>query len=58
MLTSNIYPAQAFLNSTSQLLARDRRVVAQAAELGPGDLRMARGFYCEPQVARAFEFFG
>jgi hypothetical protein len=29
--------AQALLNSTPQLLARDRRAVAQ---LGPGDLRM------------------
>jgi len=28
------------LNSTPQLLARDRRAVAQGAELGPGDLRM------------------
>ena len=28
------------LNSTPQLLARDRRAVAQGAQLGPGDLRM------------------
>jgi hypothetical protein len=35
-----VYPAQALLNSTPQLLARDRRVVAQGAQLGPGDLRM------------------
>jgi hypothetical protein len=32
--------AQALLNSTPQLLARDRRAVAQGAQLGPGDLRM------------------
>jgi hypothetical protein len=34
------HPAQALLNSTPQLLARDRRAVAQGAQLGPGDLRM------------------
>jgi hypothetical protein len=28
------------LNSTPQLLARDRCTVAQGAQLGPGDLRM------------------
>jgi hypothetical protein len=28
------------LNSTPQLLARDRSAVAQGAQLGPGDLRM------------------
>jgi hypothetical protein len=28
------------LNSTPQLLGRDRRAVAQGAQLGPGDLRM------------------
>jgi hypothetical protein len=28
------------LNSTPQLLARDRRAVAQGAQFGPGDLRM------------------
>jgi hypothetical protein len=28
------------LNSTPQLLARDRCVIAQRAQLGPGDLRM------------------
>jgi hypothetical protein len=31
---------QRILNSTPQLLARDRCAVAQRAELGPGDLRM------------------
>jgi hypothetical protein len=35
-----VHPAQVLLNATSQLLARDRRAVAQSAELGPGDLRM------------------
>jgi len=35
-----VYPAQALLNSTPQFLARDRRAVAQGAQLGPGDLRM------------------
>jgi hypothetical protein len=34
------HPAQAFLNSTPQLLARDRRAGAQGAQLRPGDLRM------------------
>jgi hypothetical protein len=33
-------PAQALSNSTPQLLARERRAVAQGAQLGPGDLRM------------------
>ena len=28
------------MNSTPQFLARDRRAVAQGAQLGPGDLRM------------------
>jgi len=28
------------LNSTPQFLARDRRAVAQGAQLSPGDLRM------------------
>ena len=28
------------MNSTPQLLARDRRTVAQGAQLGPGDLGM------------------
>jgi hypothetical protein len=28
------------LNSTPQFVARDRRAVAQGAQLGPGDLRM------------------
>ena len=32
--------AQALLNSTPQLLARDRGAVAQGTQLGPGDLRM------------------
>jgi hypothetical protein len=35
----NNLPA-AFSPSTPQLLARDRRAVAQGAQLGPGDLRM------------------
>jgi hypothetical protein len=35
-----VHPAQTLLNSTPQLLARDRRAVAQGAQLGPGDLRM------------------
>jgi len=35
---SSVHPAQALLNSTPQLLARDRRAAAQGAELGPGDL--------------------
>ena len=35
-----VHPAQALLNSTPQLLARDRRTVAQGAQLGPGDLGM------------------
>jgi hypothetical protein len=34
------HPAQALLNSTPQLLADDRRAVAQGVQLGPGDLRM------------------
>jgi hypothetical protein len=35
------YPAQALLNSTPQLLARDRCALAQGgAQLGPGDLRV------------------
>jgi hypothetical protein len=29
--------AQAFLNSTPQLVARERRAVAQGAQLGPGE---------------------
>jgi hypothetical protein len=33
--------AQALLNSTPQLLTRDRCAVAQGAQFGPGDLRMA-----------------
>jgi hypothetical protein len=37
---SFVHPAQALLNSTPQLLARERRAVAQGAQLGPGDLRM------------------
>src|SRR5262245_13083122 len=32
--------AREFLNSTPRLLARDRRAIAQGAELGPSDLRM------------------
>jgi hypothetical protein len=35
-----LFISQALLNSTPQLLARDRRAVAQSAQLGPGDLRM------------------
>ena len=35
-----VNPAQALLKSTPQLLARDRRAVAQGAQLEPGDLRM------------------
>jgi len=35
-----VHPSQALLNSTPQLLARDRRAVAQGAQPGPGDLRM------------------
>ena len=35
-----VHPVQAVLNSIPQLPARDRRAVAQSAELGPGDLRM------------------
>ena len=35
-----VRPAQALLNSTPQLLARERRAVAQGAQLGPGDLRV------------------
>jgi len=35
---SSVHPAQALLNSTPQLLARDRRTVAQGAELGTDDL--------------------
>jgi hypothetical protein len=35
-----VHSAQALLNSTPQLLARDRRTVAQGAQLGSGDLRM------------------
>jgi Pyridine nucleotide-disulphide oxidoreductase, dimerisation domain len=35
-----VQSAQALLNSTPQLLARDRRAVAQGAQFGPGDLRM------------------
>jgi hypothetical protein len=35
-----VHPAQAFLNSTPQLLARERRAVAQGSQLGPGDFRM------------------
>ena len=34
------HPTEALLNSTPQLLARDRRAVAQGAQLGPGDLGM------------------
>jgi hypothetical protein len=34
-----VHPAQALLNSPPQLLARDRRAVAQGAQLGLGDLR-------------------
>ena len=35
-----VHPAQALLNSTPRLPARDRGAVAQGAQLGPGDLRM------------------
>ena len=35
-----VHPAQALLNSTPQLLARDRRAVAQAAQPWPRRLRM------------------
>ena len=35
-----VHPAQALLNSTPQLLARERRAVAQGAQFGSGDLRM------------------
>jgi hypothetical protein len=38
-----VQPAQALLNSTPQLLARDRRAVAQGARFGPADL-----MGCEP----------
>jgi len=38
-----VHPARALLNSTPQLLARDRRAVAQGAQLGPGDLRVRSG---------------
>jgi hypothetical protein len=34
-----VHPAQALLNSTRQLLARDRGAVAQCAELGPREIR-------------------
>jgi hypothetical protein len=37
---SFVHPAQAFWNSTLQLLARDRRAVAPGAQLGLGDFRM------------------
>ena len=40
-----VHPAQALLNSSPQLLARDRRAVARSAELGPGDLRMDAAAY-------------
>ena len=33
------------MNSSPQLLARDRRAVARSAELGPGDLRMDAAAY-------------
>ena len=39
---SLVYPAQALLNSTPQLLARDRRAVAQGAQFGPGEKRTVR----------------
>jgi len=35
-----VYLARALLNSTPQLFARERRAVAQGAELGPDDLRV------------------
>ena len=35
-----VQSAQVLLNSTPKLLARDRRAVAQGAQLGSGDLRM------------------
>ena len=35
-----VQPAQAHLNSTPQLVARDRHAIAQGAQFGPGDLRM------------------
>jgi hypothetical protein len=37
---SFIHPAQALVNSTPQLLARDRRTVAAERAAWPGDLRM------------------
>jgi hypothetical protein len=37
---SFVQPAPTLLNSTPQPPARDRRTVAQGAQLGPGDLRM------------------
>jgi len=40
LLFGIVQPAQALLNSTPQLLARDRRAFAQGAQLGPDDLRM------------------
>jgi hypothetical protein len=37
-----VHPAQALLNSTPQLLARDRRAVAHGAQLGPAICGWAR----------------
>ena len=37
---STAHPSQARMNSAPKLLARERRAVAQGAQLGPGDLRM------------------
>jgi hypothetical protein len=39
LLFVSFIPHRHFLNSTPQLLARDRRAVAQGAQLGLGDLR-------------------
>jgi hypothetical protein len=57
-----VHPAQALLNSTPQFFARDRRAVAQGAQLGPGDLRMHSSAWAtvrsiatlfrEPQIRR------
>jgi hypothetical protein len=46
---------QALLNSTLQLLARERRAVAQGAELGPGDLRMDAA--CQAAVGAGNDVF-
>ena len=54
---STAHPSQPLLNSTPQLLARDRRTIAEGAELGPGDLRTDAAAQAVGANHQAFEKF-